>query len=794
MFARNETERAERLAGLALQGCEKRRGSALVPTLIVVTAMATLSLAMLSSGIDGSRNLNHEVDDYALTSAVESVSALAAADLWSGYLAYMGGAPGRIDTFRAYLDSIAVLDNGPGGPPDVSMGSDWSVAAGVPVDASGQAKFHNVDVDAVRLFRRDDGDATQLYFTISAKTTRGAGLVNPVLNRGVQVIYTVEPKDFDGFDYAVLGNNVNCVFCHTQIDSVDRYFNADATKYGSFDRVKVGTLESLVIRDNMDGLAVINDFDADSFVAGAIYVRGTATDQDGNPIADWNAQTLSAHLFDSAGHIMEDAFGALSAGKFTPAAQPFKPFENLYLDYPTDYAQMTDGALPDYFPPPIPDDGGVGAPGTGNPLAAGNKVVDPEEFQALAASAQGSIASGVLSLIPPGSSISTNQEYTQATFVGNVQSLGAVTTGNVVMTGTPAKPILLDGDVLIDGDVVITGYVKGSGTIVASGNVYIPTDLQYLDGVDGQGLRTFGIAADGTPNALGLAAGGNILIGDYLRPGTLTPTGNVYPGKYEIIGGDAAGKWSFSLAEMSLFNRGEWARTQPMLPAPGEADLPSTQWTVPNPEYAQYNTPTPYVPRYYHFGAGDQIPIYNKGNVGFDLATGSWHSDVEVPLEWDPALLTIVDPADTTSPLLYDTNGNSIAAVLQMTPKNGWLDDAIFKAGIEWWNDNRTEGQPFQIDGLLYTNNAIMAIVNRFSAYQGQMVMNGALVSSDLGVLVPSIKKSLAKINGPDVPGSNFKVGLQLNYDERVKSMLNVTNPYQVTIKRTLWNPTANLL
>jgi len=37
-------------------------------------------------------------------------------------------------------------------------------------------------------------------------------------------------------------------------------------------------------------------------------------------------------------------------------------------------------------------------------------------------------------------------------------------------------------------------------------------------------------------------------------------------------------------------------------------------------------------------------------------------------------------------------------------------------------------------------------------------------------------------------------VGLQLNYDPRVKSMLNVSNPNQVQIKRTLWNPTANIL
>ena len=43
------------------------------------------------------------------------------------------------------------------------------------------------------------------------------------------------------------------------------------------------------------------------------------------------------------------------------------------------------------------------------------------------------------------------------------------------------------------------------------------------------------------------------------------------------------------------------------------------------------------------------------------------------------------------------------------------------------------------IDGLLYTNNSIMTIINRLTPYAGQMLVNGALVSADLGMLVPSI-------------------------------------------------------
>ena len=35
---------------------------------------------------------------------------------------------------------------------------------------------------------------------------------------------------------------------------------------------------------------------------------------------------------------------------------------------------------------------------------------------------------------------------------------------------------------LENGDVVINGYIQGTGSILASGNIYVPTDLQYLDG------------------------------------------------------------------------------------------------------------------------------------------------------------------------------------------------------------------------------------------------------------------------------------------------------------------------
>ena len=85
-------------------------------------------------------------------------------------------------------------------------------------------------------------------------------------------------------------------------------------------------------------------------------------------------------------------------------------------------------------------------------------------------------------------------------------------------------------------------------------------------------------------------------------------------------------------------------------------------------------------------------------------------------------------------------------------------------------------------------------IVHRISPMLGRMQVNGSLVAADIGMLAPGIYNPMGAGTDSNIPGSNFAVGLRLNYDKRVKNMLNIGNPFQVQIKRTLWNPTANVL
>jgi hypothetical protein len=743
--------------------------------------MAVFALSLLLSVLGTKKSANGQADDYRLTSSVESVAMLAAERLWSGYLEEGAGTAGTIWEFRNFLTALGIADQAGEGIPKLDAGTDLLPLVALP-ELEGEAQFQDVTVEALRIVRRDVGDATQLYLTVSARTNRGGGLANPAMNRAVQQVYTVEPAPFEGFDYALLANNVNCVFCHANVDSVDRFYNDDPAKLGTFDRVKVGSLETLMLRHTKGAGGSIHDWDADSFIAGTLYVRGTATDHNGNPISNWPDLAFQGYEFSSLdGALLEGTYGMLPT-PFVEAAKPFQPFENLYLDYPTQYAQMVDGGLPVGFPAPIPDDGGVD-PVTGLPDAtgAGNKVVDDFEFDAAVENATGKITAGVINVVPNGEVLDDALKYAEAVLYGNEESVQAVVDGNLVLTGTKDNPITIAGTVAVDGDLIINGYVKGEGTLIVRGNVYVPTDLEYLDGV------TFGVDPDGGKNALGLAAGGNILIGDYLAPSILQPDlTKKAPLKYEIVDGDfdpsvlaEDNGWNFSLAEISLFNRAEWAKTQEYLPAEDGG-------YVANPYYVD-----DYVPRYYNFGEGDAVPIYNKGDLYWDPETLAWHGDAEVPLYWDESLLTIADPMNPNDPVLYP-GGEADPVLYQLTPSAAWLPDDLYKASLEYYEDIRPLGKPITLDGLFYTNNAIFSIVNRAPPMFGRMEVNGSLIAADIGMLAPGIYDPY-NVLGNQSPLSKYAIGLQLNYDKRLKEMLNVKNPMQVQLKRTLWNPTANV-
>ncbi|MDD4019362.1 MAG: hypothetical protein PHV28_15635 [Kiritimatiellae bacterium] len=103
---------------------------------------------------------------------------------------------------------------------------------------------------------------------------------------------------------------------------------------------------------------------------------------------------------------------------------------------------------------------------------------------------------------------------------------GAVDTGCLVLDGT-SKPIEISGPVVVNGDVVIKGTVKGQGVIYAGRNIHIVGDVIYNNAPawpkpDTKPDKT--IKSNESADMLGLAAKGNIVVGNYTDSGWLDNT------------------------------------------------------------------------------------------------------------------------------------------------------------------------------------------------------------------------------------------------------------------------------
>ena len=121
------------------------------------------------------------------------------------------------------------------------------------------------------------------------------------------------------------------------------------------------------------------------------------------------------------------------------------------------------------------------------------------------------------------------QEYKDIAIAqnGTIEQNGVVlvdnvldTTGNdtIVLIGTVESPIVLNGPVVIAGDVLIKGVVSGQGTIYSGRNIHIVGNINYQAPPSWPKPDTATAETDAendTRDFLGLAAKGNIVVGDY---------------------------------------------------------------------------------------------------------------------------------------------------------------------------------------------------------------------------------------------------------------------------------------
>src|SRR5579862_394047 len=363
-----------------------------------------------------------------------------------------------------------------------------------------------------------------------------------------QLFNFTSPPNFNGFDYALLTKNLTCTMCHMRVRNRSLLDNQAAalaggskSLFGNFGRVKVGITDYLGIRTGQ----------MYSTIDGTLYHRGTLEYEGSHANvtpAQFVSDTVWSMAFNTNATTMAQnaATGMESATQFVNATTDASgnpipvpaPGGNLYLNYSSTAGGQTDGNLPSSnFPVPFPEIPTSTTLTTGQVINGPNHKVDAAEVIAQEVGLTSAVDGVSPSSIKGGIAVTlaAGTQYTQtnlpgsigatvSTGAGNVAAAAAniqqTYTGNVVLVGTQANPIQIDGKVVIDGDVVIRGYVQGTGQIYASGNIYAPGDVIYNDVGVGTLNEQFGVNSNTDPkkqtNLLGLVAGKNIVVGDYL--------------------------------------------------------------------------------------------------------------------------------------------------------------------------------------------------------------------------------------------------------------------------------------
>ncbi|MFT5734405.1 MAG: hypothetical protein ACJAZN_003079 [Planctomycetota bacterium] len=587
-----------------------RRGSSLVTVLILLAVLTTLMAAFLNTAADGSRAASTRSGRFEIKRSANSINRLTAQSIWVSYAQIMGGADTTLLTLRNHLDGLGLLNQAGQVPAPV----DYTNLIGLSRNGAGELILGDTTIGSVSVHREDEGRVISLFVTSLTTTTEG----QRALTHTVTDVFSIEAPSWQGLDFALLANNINCIMCHTNVDDVERVYSmGGAAGPAGPGRARVGSIESFQFRD-----------DPDSTIAGTLYLGGSGIDEHGDPITDWGSLNLKAAELNGEGRVLADSFGGLSMENLSPADPSAPaPYENLYLNY-LNAPDQVDGEMPGSFPLPFRDDGGVDlATGDLTTDGANNRVVDDNEFNATTAVFAGSINGGRIGLSATGTQIST-AAAASALLAGTETSLPSGTVGNVVLTGTELDPIRLDGRVAIDGDLIISGPIEGAGSLWVRGNIYVLGDLEYNDATDGYD-RQFGISSSGQTNALGLTAGGNVVIGDIYRPQW---------GGSGVVDGGNSNEWNFTLEQAAAFNGREWVKTQPTLPGePTQVE----QVTQKSQEQFIASTETIQKPVYKWVPNGTfrDKPVYENVQVG----------ETEVPVyEWVHHANTLDAPYDNS--------------------------------------------------------------------------------------------------------------------------------------------------
>ncbi len=598
----------------ALRPLRADRGVALVFTFFLLLILLASASAMAFAAWSENQMIEREENLTKAVYGAEAGGAMVENMVWNDYLNARAGIPDVIGDYQGWLNGV------------IPVGT-TNVAVPV-VQLDGMTGINTVQV------RRTDS----VFRTILNVNVLGMDRFNNP--RRVLEHLVIQGEYSTDTNFSVMARNLECIFCHAEIDSAPRFYNTNPNRYGFFERVRVGALGDSMNRDPTGATGLIFD----TRIAGTLYTQGLLTNKPtGTAMTQGEiaASDFDAYQFDpTTNYIDQDPFtGAMTQVNLVQAATiagSLVPGANLYMDYPTVPADQTDGEIPASAPEVFPDVDGdrlVSAPD----VAARWSDIQSE----VGLRAPGTISGGIIRNIAIGGTYNSGSLPAG----GNIASIdaagGGVHTGNVIMYGTGGNPLMLNRTVLIDGDLIIQGVVEGEGQIYVSGNIYVTGDLTYNDGPQ------WGRTANGRKNLLMLRAGGSVLVNDFL-----TPQRAYDPTTGALLGGatgvpdidddtvvdegnhrDNAVDWSYAMEQISFYNREAWTPTQQRLQknngtpgTPMGTTNNSTYDAAFRPIYMRMGENDPV----YVFALQDGDPFGGPGRVGtyWVNVNESWRGDI----------------------------------------------------------------------------------------------------------------------------------------------------------------------
>lgn len=567
-------------------------------------------------------------------------------------------------------------------------------------------------------------------------------------------------RGFFPFDFALLTNKAECLFCHADIKSLDAFKGPpdpnDPRTW--WNRAKVGVLDSLIMRGDEHA----------GTVSGSLLTRGRVYQQSGTPGV---SNRLYTNVTVGQDKISRTQPAAINSNpdhqadcEANPAGCNIK--RALYLNYPTgsSASDFPDGELPTNFPLPIPD--------TNN-----NRLIDDDEWRA----ALDESVAGMSDMYPNGRLTADMQigpgslSWGGARQTRNSSDLGSFP--NTVILDGRQNPIQVEGTVFINGDLILRGKVSGNGTLMARGNVYILGDLSY-DCSASQGRADCDYSQQNTLPQLSLIAGGSVLVGDYATVSTLfdrtldlLQPGNVQASftycKANPADSERCGprrEPNFVLTQMANFNRDELWKA---------LDDPN------------------YTPRFYTYGEGE---VYYTDNCAHNAQQyGAYRSLSEAVSARGEVKLCAGDrevgerAKRMPSPLPPNV---ARAAKLELNPR-GFAPEAIKGLWIESMRGRGTA--PLRTDGLLYSANSIFSVLpqdNPGALTKGQWDLRGGLVAPDTGILAPGPCANGEVAESCSVDGVRYEnFGLRIYHDNRQRPR--IAQDQKLGLFRSQWQVVA---